>query len=728
MAIKMGKSKQTKEKKFDRSVEISAPILDPEIIKAIHSPPPEHAGFKELLSGINNQDSIDEVAPLDERHIPSYIGIACAVSGYTNYSSLARQAFERARGNTPVEPDDANNGNENNNHKKTTTTTISRPTSPVLIRPEQHINHITLDKSHIHSPDEERKELTERLTASANEHWRSPSPTIPPTEDDRHHGAYVGARYFPLTPPAQNSSQLTNSSGTPKQIPLLGIDDDINLDKLIDDENSKNEQRIASLYGQDFAKDWGEKEKKMKKLSENSDNSINTESPSVASNNNNNNKKKTPKDLVKLKPTPKVTKKSNENSNESSEPTTLSEEFVKAANAKDKAKNFLSKMFGGSRSKSPSQSVESTKQQEQPEKEKSKESPSKKQEEISTATATTPHKPDESISAPKTPVNETKTVDSAIIKEADHNEDLVKNLNESHAKQVSNLHDEAAKLSENCEDHEAKAEIIDEDHKKETINTHVEATNDDSEKRNSQSHDGRYYLELLTNERLLLEELVKEAESKLPASSSELSTEDEGDEISGKIRSAIGKANLLITKKFKQFEELCDANINKSPDDQFATLNDDLAGFWDMILIQVDDIKKAFNNLSKSEPSNQASIDSLNSDDSTTNPTTTQSNVKPTKPKLSAEKDQARRGRLQEHINQMKAKVANSEQADDLMDTQKDPAIIASHNQEQLQDESSEQQITNITASQDDKLIVDSGDLENEQKTVIDESSQKQDD
>ena len=30
---------------------------------------------------------------------------------------------------------------------------------------------------------------------------------------------------------------------------------------------------------------------------------------------------------------------------------------------------------------------------------------------------------------------------------------------------------------------------------------------------------------------------------------------------SGKIRAAIGKAQLLITKKFKQFEKLCNENI-----------------------------------------------------------------------------------------------------------------------------------------------------------------------
>lgn len=188
----MGKTKQVKEKKFDRNVEISAPILDPEIIKAIHTPPKgqrldiKHGGFKALLSDLNSQDSADELMPLDNNHVPSYIGISCAVSGYSNYSSYSKKP------STPT---------PNNNNNKTTisspTANRSRATTPVQRNDHhnQHVHHITIDRNAIHSPDEERRELTEKLTASASEHRRSPSPCMPPIEDGRHHGAYVGARY-----------------------------------------------------------------------------------------------------------------------------------------------------------------------------------------------------------------------------------------------------------------------------------------------------------------------------------------------------------------------------------------------------------------------------------------------------------------------------------------------------------------------------------------------------
>lgn len=70
----------------------------------------------------------------------------------------------------------------------------------------------------------------------------------------------------------------------------------------------------------------------------------------------------------------------------------------------------------------------------------------------------------------------------------------------------------------------------------------------------------------------------------------------------GQLQTTIGKAQLLINQKFKQFRELCNKNLrDKLPDSapspvgEFVTRDDDLAGFWDMVCLQIDDIHKMFN-------------------------------------------------------------------------------------------------------------------------------------
>lgn len=86
------------------------------------------------------------------------------------------------------------------------------------------------------------------------------------------------------------------------------------------------------------------------------------------------------------------------------------------------------------------------------------------------------------------------------------------------------------------------------------------------------------------------------------------------EEIVGKIRSVIGKSTLLINKKFVQFEELCNSSIvwkmkylkheltfhilqTQKDSEQFKINCDDLQGFWEMVLIQVDSISSAYDHL-----------------------------------------------------------------------------------------------------------------------------------
>ncbi len=75
-------------------------------------------------------------------------------------------------------------------------------------------------------------------------------------------------------------------------------------------------------------------------------------------------------------------------------------------------------------------------------------------------------------------------------------------------------------------------------------------------------------------------------------------------QVIGKIQSAIGKTRLLVNKKFEQFRDLCKKNLQEKIDEltsnktmEFRTLDDDLAGFWDMLCIQIDDVRKYFSEL-----------------------------------------------------------------------------------------------------------------------------------
>lgn len=67
------------------------------------------------------------------------------------------------------------------------------------------------------------------------------------------------------------------------------------------------------------------------------------------------------------------------------------------------------------------------------------------------------------------------------------------------------------------------------------------------------------------------------------------------EEILGTIRSTIGQAKLLMSQRFKQFSELIDnCEWQKG---NLPTRIDDLVGFWDMILYQVNDVMKKFESL-----------------------------------------------------------------------------------------------------------------------------------
>ncbi|KAK5897772.1 hypothetical protein CgunFtcFv8_015247 [Champsocephalus gunnari] len=100
--------------------------------------------------------------------------------------------------------------------------------------------------------------------------------------------------------------------------------------------------------------------------------------------------------------------------------------------------------------------------------------------------------------------------------------------------------------------------------------------------------DGRWFLKLLQAEAERMEGWCRqmqldERENELP------------DEIMGKIRSAVGSAQLLMSQKFQQFRELCEENLN--PDAHPRPGSQDLAGFWDMLQLSIENISLKFDEL-----------------------------------------------------------------------------------------------------------------------------------
>ncbi|XP_036841877.1 disks large-associated protein 1 isoform X5 [Oncorhynchus mykiss] len=100
--------------------------------------------------------------------------------------------------------------------------------------------------------------------------------------------------------------------------------------------------------------------------------------------------------------------------------------------------------------------------------------------------------------------------------------------------------------------------------------------------------DGRWFLKLLQAETDRMEGWCRqmeqdEQENELP------------DDVLGKIRLAVGSAQLLMSQKFQQFRELCEENLK--PNAQPRPISQDLAGFWDMLQLSIENISLKFDEL-----------------------------------------------------------------------------------------------------------------------------------
>ncbi|XP_073776437.1 disks large-associated protein 1 isoform X10 [Danio rerio] len=113
--------------------------------------------------------------------------------------------------------------------------------------------------------------------------------------------------------------------------------------------------------------------------------------------------------------------------------------------------------------------------------------------------------------------------------------------------------------------------------------------------------DGRWFLKLLQAETERMEGWCRqmehdEKENKMP------------DEVLGKIRGAVGSAQLLMSQKFQQFRELCEENL-QNPNAHPRPVAQDLAGFWDMLQLSIENISLKFDELHQLKANNWRPLD-----------------------------------------------------------------------------------------------------------------------
>ncbi|XP_031132434.1 disks large-associated protein 4 isoform X3 [Sander lucioperca] len=100
--------------------------------------------------------------------------------------------------------------------------------------------------------------------------------------------------------------------------------------------------------------------------------------------------------------------------------------------------------------------------------------------------------------------------------------------------------------------------------------------------------DGHWFLKLLQAETGRMEGWCQQMEQ-------ETKDNQLSEEVLGKVRSAVGCAQLLMSQKFQQFRGLCEQNLNVNANPR-ATAQD-LAGFWDLLQLSIEDISLKFDEL-----------------------------------------------------------------------------------------------------------------------------------
>uniref|UniRef100_A0A8D0GQY9 DLG associated protein 4 n=1 Tax=Sphenodon punctatus TaxID=8508 RepID=A0A8D0GQY9_SPHPU len=100
--------------------------------------------------------------------------------------------------------------------------------------------------------------------------------------------------------------------------------------------------------------------------------------------------------------------------------------------------------------------------------------------------------------------------------------------------------------------------------------------------------DGYWFLKLLQAETERLEGWCRQMDQ-------ETKEKNLSEEVLGKVLSAVGSAQLLMSQKFQQFRGLCEQNLN--PNANPRPTAQDLAGFWDLLQLSIEDISMKFDEL-----------------------------------------------------------------------------------------------------------------------------------
>ncbi|XP_053572147.1 disks large-associated protein 4 isoform X2 [Bombina bombina] len=109
--------------------------------------------------------------------------------------------------------------------------------------------------------------------------------------------------------------------------------------------------------------------------------------------------------------------------------------------------------------------------------------------------------------------------------------------------------------------------------------------------------DGHWFLKLLQAETERLEGWCRQMKK-------ETADNNLCEEVIGKVLSAVGSAQLLMSQKFQQFRGLCEQNLN--PNSNPRPSAQDLAGFWDLLQLSIEDISMKFDELFQLKTNNWA--------------------------------------------------------------------------------------------------------------------------
>uniref|UniRef100_A0A183J457 Discs large protein n=1 Tax=Soboliphyme baturini TaxID=241478 RepID=A0A183J457_9BILA len=114
------------------------------------------------------------------------------------------------------------------------------------------------------------------------------------------------------------------------------------------------------------------------------------------------------------------------------------------------------------------------------------------------------------------------------------------------------------------------------------------------------TRDGAYFKKTAADERYRIEHLCAEYEGFLE------NNDGISEEVLEKVRLAVGKAKLLLSKKFRTFEELIERNLKPGSEDEQIPNEADLDGYWKLVSIEICDIDKCFNSLTNLKSSQWA--------------------------------------------------------------------------------------------------------------------------